>query len=374
LAKVVLENVCKNFGKVRAVSCFCLDINDKEFCVLLGPSGCGKSTTLHMIAGLEELTEGNIYIGERRVNEMAPRDRDIAMVFQDYALYPHMTVRQNMAFGLKLRRFSKPEIERRVLEAAGILGIKDLLDRKPRELSGGQRQRVALGRAIVRRPAVFLFDEPLSNLDAKLRAQMRTEILKLHDTLETTMIYVTHDQVEAMTMGTKIVVMKDGEVLQVASPLEIYNYPVNKFVGGFIGSPAMNFIDVRIAEKRSTFFAIADGIELSIPSEKRNYLQSFVNSEVILGIRPEHLEENSFADKSAFNESFKAVVDVIETLGPEVQLNVTAGGHSLVARVDARTEAKRHANIDLAVNIDKIHFFEKDPPNTRIVTEKQCRA
>jgi multiple sugar transport system ATP-binding protein len=371
LAKVVLENVCKNFGKIQAVSCFYLDIDDKEFCVLLGPSGCGKSTTLHMIAGLEELTEGNIYIGEKHVNVMAPRDRDIAMVFQDYALYPHMTVRQNMAFGLKLRKFSKSEIEERVLEAAEILGIKDLLDRKPRELSGGQRQRVALGRAIVRKPAVFLFDEPLSNLDAKLRAQMRTEILKIHDKLKTTMIYVTHDQVEAMTMGTKIVVMKDGEVLQVAPPLEIYNYPINKFVGGFIGSPAMNFIDVRLAEKGSTLFAVADGIELSIPAEKKDYLQSFVNREVILGIRPEHLEENAFADKSAFCQSFKAVVDVIETLGPEVQLNVTAGGHSLIARVDARTKAGRHATIELAVNIDKIHFFEKDLPNTRITTEKR---
>lgn len=369
MARVVLENVCKNFGKIQAVSCFYLDIDDKEFCVLLGPSGCGKSTTLHMIAGLEELTEGNIYIGEKHVNEMAPRDRDIAMVFQDYALYPHMTVRQNMAFGLKLRKFSRVEIEKRVLEAAEILGIKDLLDRKPRELSGGQRQRVALGRAIVRKPAVFLFDEPLSNLDAKLRAQMRTEILKLHDKLRTTMIYVTHDQVEAMTMGTKIVVMKDGEVLQVAPPLEIYNYPVNKFVGGFIGSPAMNFINVRLAQKGSTLLAVADGIELSIPAEKRDYLQSFVNREVILGIRPEHLEENSFADKSAFNGSFKAVVEVIETLGPEVQLNVTAGGHSLVARVDARTKARRHATIDLAVNLDKIHFFEKDPPSVRIATE-----
>jgi multiple sugar transport system ATP-binding protein len=371
LAKVVLENVCKNFAKVQAVSCFYLDIHDKEFCVLLGPSGCGKSTTLHMIAGLEELTEGSIYIGEKRVNDMAPKDRDIAMVFQDYALYPHMTVRQNMAFGLKLRKFSQSEIKKRVLEAAEILGIKDLLDRKPRQLSGGQRQRVALGRAIVRKPAVFLFDEPLSNLDAKLRAQMRTEILKLHDKLKTTMIYVTHDQVEAMTMGTKIVVMKDGEVLQVAPPLEIYNYPVNKFVGGFIGSPAMNFIDVRLVEKDSILFAIAEGIELPIPSEKKDYLQPFVNDEVILGIRPEHLEENSFADKSAFNESFRAVVDVIETLGSEVQLDVTAGVHSLVARVDARSKAKRHATIDLAVNMDKIHFFEKDPSNMRIATEKR---
>jgi len=371
LAKVVLENVCKDFGKVQAVSCFYLDIEDREFCVLLGPSGCGKSTTLHMIAGLEEMNEGKIYIGDRCVNEIGPRDRDIAMVFQDYALYPHMTVRQNMAFGLKLRKFPKKEIKTRVHEAAGILGIEELLDRKPRELSGGQRQRVALGRAIVRKPAVFLFDEPLSNLDAKLRAQMRTEISKLHDNLKATMIYVTHDQVEAMTMGTKIVVMKDGEMLQVAPPLEIYNYPVDKFVGGFIGSPAMNFINVRIVERETGLLAISDGFQLKVPSEKKAYFQRFVNDEVILGIRPEHLEEKTFADQSVFSESFTAVVDVIETLGSEVQLEVNAGGHTLIARVDARSNTRRHEKIDLAVNMDKIHFFEKDPPNMRIATEKR---
>jgi multiple sugar transport system ATP-binding protein len=293
------------------------------------------------------------------------------MVFQDYALYPHMTVRQNMAFSLKLRKFPKSEIETRVQEAAGILGIKDLLDRKPRQLSGGQRQRVALGRAIVRKPSVFLFDEPLSNLDAKLRAQMRTEILKLHDKLETTMIYVTHDQVEAMTMGTKIVVMKDGEMLQVGSPLEIYNYPINKFVAGFIGSPAMNFINVSLAEKESILFAVADGIELPIPSSKKTYLQNFINSEIILGIRPEHLEAKSFADVSAYNECFTATVDVIETLGSEVQLNVTAGDHALIARVDARTDTGRNESVELAIKMEDIHFFEKDPPHRRIPTEKR---
>jgi multiple sugar transport system ATP-binding protein len=371
LAKVVLENVCKNFGKVEAVSCFYLDIEDREFCVLLGPSGCGKSTTLHMIAGLEEMNEGKIYIGDKCVNEMGPRDRDIAMVFQDYALYPHMTVRQNMAFGLKLRKFSRSEIETRVKEAAGILGIKDLLDRKPRELSGGQRQRVALGRAIVRKPSVFLFDEPLSNLDAKLRAQMRTEILKLHDKLNATMIYVTHDQVEAMTMGSKIVVMKDGEMLQVGPPLEIYSYPVNKFVAGFIGSPAMNFINVSLAQNESGLFAVADGIALPIPEEKRGYLEHLADSDAILGIRPEHLEAESFADKSAYKECIPATVDVIETLGAEVQLNVTAGGHLLVARVDSRVTIGRHENVDLAINMNHIHFFEKDPPHRRIPTEKQ---
>jgi len=252
-----------------------------------------------------------------------------------------------------------------------ILGLENLLDRKPKELSGGQRQRVALGRAIVRKPAVFFFDEPLSNLDAKLRAQMRTEILKLHDDLQTTMIYVTHDQVEAMTMGTKIVVMKDGAILQVGPPLEIYNYPVNKFVAGFIGSPAMNFIDVRVVAKESGLHAISDGFDLPIPSGKQSYLQPFVEREVTLGIRPEHLEEKKFADKSVFAESFTATVDVIETLGAEVQLEVTAGNHSLVARVDARSTAERHETVDLAVNTDKIHFYEKEPPNMRIPTENR---
>ena len=369
MAKVVLENVCKDFGNVNAVSCFFLDIEDGEFCVFLGPSGCGKSTTLHMIAGLEEMSEGYLYIGDKRVNEMAPKDRNIAMVFQDYALYPHMTVRQNMAFGLKLRKFPKPEIEARVLEAAEILGIKELLNRKPRALSGGQRQRVALGRALVRKPDVFLFDEPLSNLDAKLRAQMRTEILRLHDKLQTTMIYVTHDQVEAMTMGTKIVVMKDGAMLQVGPPLEIYNFPLNMFVGGFIGSPAMNFMNVKLIEKESNLIAVSDGLEVPIPVEKSAYLKPYIDDEVILGIRPEHLEESRFADKSVFSATFSAVVDVIETLGSEVQLDVTVGRHSMIARVDARSGAVKHEDIELAVNVDRIHFFEKNHPNMRIQTE-----
>jgi multiple sugar transport system ATP-binding protein len=254
MAKVTLENVSKVFGEVEAVKGISLDVEDKEFLVLLGPSGCGKSTTLRMIAGLEELSAGNIYIGEKRVNDTPPRDRDIAMVFQDYALYPHMTVYQNMAFGLKLRKFPKAEIEQRVREAAGILGIERLLQRKPRELSGGQRQRVAVGRSIVRKPAVFLFDEPLSNLDAKLRGQMRTELSKLHDQLNTTIIYVTHDQVEAMTMGTAIVVMNEGVVNQMGAPMEIYHYPVNKFVGGFIGNPGMNFLDAKIVSEHADLY------------------------------------------------------------------------------------------------------------------------
>ena len=371
MSNVRLENVCKYFGDVEAVSSFNLDVEDKEFLVLLGPSGCGKSTTLRMIAGLEELSEGNIYIGDNLVNDMPPRDRDIAMVFQDYALYPHMTVRQNMAFGLKLRKFPKPEIDQRVNEAAEILGIQDLLSRKPRELSGGQRQRVAVGRTIVRKPAVFLFDEPLSNLDAKLRGQMRAELSKLHDQLSTTIIYVTHDQVEAMTMGTKIVIMKDGVVNQVGSPMEIYDFPVNKFVAGFIGNPGMNFLSARIVPKNSTLYVDAGSFQLRIPPEKHSYLQSQTDREVTLGIRPEHIQDINFPDDSKVTDSFKAEVEVVETLGAEVQLDVVSGEHSLVARVDPRTTAKRHQEIELAVNMDKIHIFETELPNQRVKTEER---
>jgi multiple sugar transport system ATP-binding protein len=371
VARVVLENVCKNFGKVEAVSCFYIDVEDKEFLVLLGPSGCGKSTTLRMIAGLEELTEGNIYIGDRLVNDLPPRDRDIAMVFQDYALYPHMTVYQNMAFGLKLRKYPKAEIEQRVGEAAEILGIQELLERKPRELSGGQRQRVAVGRAIVRKPAVFLFDEPLSNLDAKLRGQMRAELSKLHDQLKTTIVYVTHDQVEAMTMGTKIVIMKDGFIQQVGPPMEIYEYPVNKFVGGFIGNPGMNFLPARIIAKDSRLCVDVGSFALVIPPKKEPFLQGKKDHEVILGIRPEHLEDQSFAREDVYSDTFKAIVEVVETLGAEVQLDVSSGEHSMVARVDPRTTAQRHEDIELAVNMEKIHIFEKEPPHDRVKTEER---
>ena len=371
MAKVTLENVSKKFGQVEAVSRFQLDVADKEFLVLLGPSGCGKSTTLRMIAGLEELTDGNIYIGDNLVNDMPPRDRRIAMVFQDYALYPHMTVYQNMAFGLKLRKHPKAEIDQRVQEAAEILGIQELLQRKPRELSGGQRQRVAVGRAIVRKPAVFLFDEPLSNLDAKLRGQMRAELSKLHDQLATTIIYVTHDQVEAMTMGTQIVIMKDGVVNQVGSPMKIYDYPVNKFVGGFIGNPGMNFMSARIVGEDSSLYVDADSFRLLIPSIKQSYLQSKKDHEVILGIRPEHIEDITFLDTTYLTDTFKAVVEVVETLGAEVQLDVVSGEHNLIARVDARTQAKRKEEIELAVNMDKIHIFDTESPNMRIKTEEQ---
>ncbi len=371
MAKVTLEAVSKNFGKVEAVKDFNLRVDDKEFLVLLGPSGCGKSTTLRCVAGLEEVTAGNIYIGDELVNDMPPRDRDIAMVFQDYALYPHMNVYKNMAFGLKLRKHPKAEIDQRVKEAADILGIQELLERKPRELSGGQRQRVAVGRAIVRKPAVFLFDEPLSNLDAKLRVQMRAELSKLHHRLNTTMIYVTHDQVEAMTMGTQIVIMKDGLIEQVGSPMEIYEYPVNMFVGGFIGNPGMNFIPAKITSKKSRLYVDAGSLGLEIPSEKERFLRSKKDQEVILGIRPEHMEDRSFAEKGVFSGSIKALVEVVETLGSEVQLDVSAGEHSLIARVDPRTQAKIQEGIELAVNMDKIHLFEKDPPNQRLKTEKR---
>jgi multiple sugar transport system ATP-binding protein len=374
VAKVTLSNVYKSFGKVEAVSRFDLEVEDKEFLVLLGPSGCGKSTTLRMIAGLEELTDGNIYIGDKLVNDLPPRDRRIAMVFQDYALYPHMTVYQNMAFGLKLSKHPKAEIDQRVKEAAEILGIQNLLERKPRELSGGQRQRVAVGRAIVRKPAVFLFDEPLSNLDAKLRGQMRVELSKLHDQLNTTIIYVTHDQVEAMTMGTKIVVMKDGFIQQVGPPMEIYEYPVNKFVGGFIGSPGMNFLPARIAAENSKTYIDTKSFRLLIPEDKVMHIQNYRNREVILGIRPEHIQDNAFADASSIIDTFKAMVEVVETLGAEVQLDVASGEHNLVARVDPRTKAARNQEIILAVNMEKIHIFDTEPPNLRIKTEQYSPA
>src|SRR5512136_794916 len=274
MAKVVLQNVSKVFGTVQAVKNFNLTVEDKEFTILVGPSGCGKSTALRMVAGLEEPSAGSIYIGDRRVNDLPPKDRDIAMVFQEYALYPHMSVYKNMAFGLKLRKFPKAEIDQRVKDASEILGIQNLLERKPKQLSGGQRQRVAVGRAIVRKPAVFLFDEPLSNLDAKLRVQMRAELSKLHDRLQTTIVYVTHDQVEAMTMGTKIVVMKDGLIQQIGAPLEVYNYPVNMFVAGFIGSPVMNFIPCRVLSKDGRLWIDAEAFELPIPEKKASYYQS----------------------------------------------------------------------------------------------------
>jgi multiple sugar transport system ATP-binding protein len=369
MARVTLEGVSKNFGKVEAVKDLTLEINDKEFLVLLGPSGCGKSTTLRMVAGLEEATAGDIYIGENLVNDMHPRDRDIAMVFQDYALYPHMSVYKNMAFGLKLRKRPKAEIDQSVKEAAEILGIEELLNRKPRELSGGQRQRVAVGRAIVRKPAVFLFDEPLSNLDAKLRVQMRAELSKLHEQLKTTIIYVTHDQVEAMTMGTKIVIMKDGVVHQVGSPMDVYEYPVNTFVAGFIGSPAMNFVPARVVQKDSNLYVDADSFEVLIPADKAEYLQSKKDQEVVFGIRPENIQDKAYASPDIRIGPIRATVDVVEPLGPESLLFLSSGEHTLIARVDPRTQARRHEEIELTLNLDKIHIFDKASPNSRVKIE-----
>ncbi len=369
MARVVLESVSKSFGNVEAVKDFNLTVEDKEFAILVGPSGCGKSTALRMIAGLEEPTAGMIHIGEREVNDLPPKDRDIAMVFQEYALYPHMSVYKNMAFGLKLRKFPREEIDQRVKEAAEILGIQNLLERKPKQLSGGQRQRVAVGRAIVRKPAVFLFDEPLSNLDAKLRVQMRAELSKIHDRLQTTMIYVTHDQVEAMTMGTKIVVMKDGFIQQIGEPLEVYNHPVNLFVAGFIGSPVMNFFPSRLISKEGRLFIDAESFRLPIPTRKAPHYQPRVGADVVFGMRPNDIYDRLFAPDRVKENIVKAVVDVIEPLGSEIHLNVSSGKHNFVAAVDVQTSVKVHQQIELAFDLEKMHLFEKDPPNLRVQAE-----
>lgn len=367
MAKVILENVSKRFGALEVVPRLNLHIEDKEFLVLLGPSGCGKSTTLRMIAGLEKASSGDIYIGDTLVNDMAPRDRDIAMVFQDYALYPHKTVFQNMAFGLMLRKYPREEIVQRVKASSEILGIQELMDRKPKELSGGQRQRVALGRAIVRQPAVFLFDEPLSNLDAKLRGHMRAELTKLHRKLNTTIIYVTHDQVEAMTMGTKIVIMDKGVIQQAGSPTEIYREPKNSFVGQFIGNPGINFVPARIVGSDDEIFVEADAFRLRLPDIYRRTLDGCSDREVIFGIRPEDIEDAVYADAAYALQHLHGIVNVVEMLGAEVQLEVSCGTNTLIARVDARTSATPEQPIDLAINLDRLHLFEKEAPHRRIV-------
>ena len=370
MASVTLKGIYKKYaGGVTAVSDFNLDIEDKEFIILVGPSGCGKSTTLRMIAGLEEISEGELYIGDRLVNDIAPKDRDIAMVFQNYALYPHMTVFDNMAFGLKLRKTPKDEIKRRVDEAARILDITHLLDRKPKALSGGQRQRVALGRAIVREPQVFLLDEPLSNLDAKLRAQMRTELSKLHLRLGTTFIYVTHDQTEAMTMGTRIVVMKDGFIQQVDTPQNLYSKPVNVFVAGFIGSPQMNFIDVTLQDKDGKLVVVFDdvegaennGYEIELPEGKRTpELEAYIGKGMILGVRPEDLKDEEMFLSAASTGLVDCTVDVTELMGAETFLYVTCAGRNLSARVSPRSTAKAGDSIKMAIDVNKIHLFDKE--------------
>ncbi|WP_217595895.1 ABC transporter ATP-binding protein [Cohnella sp. GbtcB17] len=365
MAGVRLEHVYKKYpGSDKAsVTDFNLDIADKEFLVLVGPSGCGKSTTLRMIAGLEEISEGKLYIGDRVVNDVAPKDRDIAMVFQSYALYPHMNVYQNMAFGLKLRKFRKDEIDRRVREAARTLEIEHLLDRKPKALSGGQRQRVALGRAIVREPQVFLMDEPLSNLDAKLRTQMRANISKLMKRLETTCIYVTHDQTEAMTMGDRIVVMKDGFIQQAATPDELYNHPVNLFVAGFIGAPAMNFITGQLSEEGGAVRIKATGINVAIPAGKAQVLRDkgYIGREIIMGIRPEDLHEEPVFIEASPNSVISASIEVSENLGHEMFLYLNGlGKDNVIARVDGRSQLQEGQNVKLAIDMNKIHIFDKD--------------
>ena len=366
MAEVILKKVNKVFsGGVVAVKDADLEVADREFVILVGPSGCGKSTLLRMIAGLEEATSGEIYIDGRMVNDVPPKDRDIAMVFQNYALYPHMTVFENMAFGLKLRKYPKEEIKGRVTDAAEILGIESLLDRKPKALSGGQRQRVAVGRAIVRKPKVFLFDEPLSNLDAKLRVQMRAEISRLHTRLDATMIYVTHDQIEAMTMGTRIVVLKDGLIQQVADPMTLYNEPVNKFVAGFIGSPAMNFMEGKISRNGGLQFAEGTFTARVVPDHER-VLEPYAGKPIIFGVRPESLYEKAPDEAGGQTASLKATVEVVEPMGNEVYVYVTTGKHPIAARLMTRREIRPGSEINLFIDMRRVHFFNPGDEKTLV--------
>jgi multiple sugar transport system ATP-binding protein len=352
--------VYKRFGDVIAVNDMDVQVADKEFLVLVGPSGCGKTTALRLLAGLEEISDGEIKIGDRVVNDVAPKDRDIAMVFQSYALYPHLSVYDNMAFGLKLRKFSKDEIKRRVGEAADILGIQDLLDRKPRQLSGGQRQRVAVGRAIVREPKVFLFDEPLSNLDAKLRVAMRAEIDKLHQRLQTTFIYVTHDQVEAMTMATRIAVINKGILQQVDSPQNLYDRPNNLFVAGFIGSPAMNFFPAKLRKDNGKLMVDASTFAVSIPSENTKTYQAHEGKNVIFGIRPEDIHDPKFTPPNVHTENVESQVDVTELMGNEIFLHMLSGENSFVARVDPRSKMQVGEKVQIAFDMDNVHIFDAE--------------
>jgi len=359
MAEVTYESVTKRFGDVVAVNNLDLEIEDREFVVLLGPSGCGKTTTLRLLAGLEELTEGNIYIGDRLVNDVAPKDRDIAMVFQSYALYPHMSVYDNMAFGLKLRKTPKAEINRRVHEGARMLGIEELLDRKPKQLSGGQRQRVALGRAIVREPQVFLMDEPLSNLDAKLRVQARAELSKLWQRLETTWIYVTHDQMEAMTMGTRIALLRDGILQQLDTPQNLYDHPVNLFVAGFIGAPSMNFFDVTLVEEDSTLMADGGVFKVEVPADKRAALLPYKGQEVILGLRPENIHDPRFVPPGIREVRMKGRVDVTELMGNEIFVYLVSGNTTYIARVDPRSDVQAGDEVQVVINTDRLKVFDR---------------
>jgi multiple sugar transport system ATP-binding protein len=375
MAKVSVQNVSKVYpaekGRaVTAVNNVSLEVQDREFVVLVGPSGCGKSTTLRMIAGLEEISKGDIFIGERRVNDVPPKDRDIAMVFQNYALYPHMSVYDNLAFGLKLRKYPKAEIKKRVMDAAGILGIEELLERRPKALSGGQRQRVAVGRAIVRQPKVFLFDEPLSNLDAKMRVQMRTEITKLHQRLQATMIYVTHDQIEAMTMGDRIVVMNDGIVQQIDTPLALYQQPINLFVAGFLGSPPMNFINGILKEEREALFFSeiqAGSIQVRLSSAERSGAREFAGKPVLFGIRPEDIELARFAPSDGTTGSFPAIVDIVEPMGAETNLYLQTGAHTVVCRSQRALDHREAGHrLQFEINLKKTHLF--DPESGQRIT------
>ena len=360
MAKVELKGIGKVYdGGVRAVSNANITIEDKEFCVFVGPSGCGKSTTLRMIAGLEDITDGKLFIDGIEMNDVPPKDRDIAMVFQNYALYPHMTVYDNMAFGLKIRKMDKAEIDRRVREAAKQLDLTIYLDRKPKALSGGQRQRVAVGRAIVREPKVFLFDEPLSNLDAKLRVTMRSELAALHNRLQATMIYVTHDQIEAMTLGTKIVVMKDGVIQQIGAPLYLYNYPINKFVAGFIGTPPMNFLTVKVLEKNGAIVCDEGSFEINPTEEQAKKLKDWVGKEITFGIRPEDLK---YVEKPAAKDDMQMKITNKEPLGAETHLYLISNkGQSIIAKTTATAEFRLGDTVNVVPNMEKAKFFEINP-------------
>jgi len=367
MAQISLRNVTKSYrGGIKAVDDISLGVENKEFLALVGPSGCGKSTTLRMIAGLEEVTQGEIWIGNRLANDIPAKDRDIAMVFQNYALYPHMTVFENMSFGLKLRKYPKAEITRRVNEAAQVLGIENHLDRKPRQLSGGERQRVALGRAIVRKPLAFLFDEPLSNLDAKRRVQMRTEIHKLRLRLQTTFIYVTHDQTEAMTLGDRIAVMKDGRIHQCADPLEIYDRPVNKFVAGFIGSPPINLLDGRIIKKERKYYFDEGKFQIKLVEEMYNTISPYAGKEVTLGVRAEDIYDKLFVSEAIPDNTVTAICEVVEPMGSEVFLYLNTGRHNFIARVGAHDRPEVNRDMDLVIDMSKVHFFDKDTEETII--------
>jgi multiple sugar transport system ATP-binding protein len=371
MARVSFEHVTKRFGDVVAVDDLTMEVHDKEFLVIVGPSGSGKSVTLRMLAGLEEITEGEIRIGDRVVNNVAPKDRDVAMVFQSYALYPHMTVYDNMAFGLKLRRVPKPTIDRRVREAAQSLGIENLLDRRPRQLSGGQRQRVAVGRAIVREPVVFLMDEPLSNLDAKLRVEARTFITKLHERLGTTFMYVTHDQIEAMTLGTRIAVLDHGALQQLDTPLNLYNNPCNMFVASFIGSPAMNFIDASLKLDGGQTIIETKGFSFPLPAELDEQYQDRLQGKLVLGIRPEDIHGVDFQPPDITPLIVTATVDIVEQMGHEIVLYLQSGGRILTARTDPRTPALAGQQIDVAINLDNLHLFDADTEESLGYTYRQ---